>query len=383
LFARKYGFDVLVVIAALEGALEVALRKYSVREPGTAPWFAVPAMTLVVLPLLARRRFPFAAPLVVWLLATTISLVDGRLVTSIGSSTAAGMAAAILLGNLRDASRRLLGLAAVVAGAVIVIYNGPNHAAGDFIFTPLFFAIGWISGFALRQRSSQVEAAEERATHAEWEREAVARIVVAEERSRIARELHDIVAHAVSVMVLQVGAVRHKLPQTLHDEHAALKSVEHAGRTALTEMRRLLGAMRDDDEELALTPQPGLGGLDSLLDEVGRAGLPVRLKVDGEPFPLPAAIDLAAYRIIQEGLTNTLKHAHASHADLLVRYGTDELAIEVHDDGNGKSASDGMGHGLIGVRERVNIHGGTMKAGTATDGGFLLATSLPLKGYGR
>jgi signal transduction histidine kinase len=141
--------------------------------------------------------------------------------------------------------------------------------------------------------------------------------------------------------------------------------------------------MRDDDEELALTPQPGLGGLDSRLEEVGRAGLPVRLKVDGEPFPLPAAIDLAAYRIIQEGLTNTLKHAHASHADLLVRYGTDELAIEVHDDGNGKSASDGMGHGLIGVRERVNIHGGKMNAGTATDGGFLLATSLPLKGYGR
>ena len=151
-----------------------------------------------------------------------------------------------------------------------------------------------------------------RATQAERERDAATRIAVAEEHARIARELHDIVAHAVSVMVLQVGAVRHKLPDALAEDRDALTSVEQAGRTALAEMRRLLAAMRRDGDDVDLMPQPGLDGLGSLLEEIGRAGLPVRLHVDGEPFPLPAALDLSAYRIVQEGLTNALKHARAS-----------------------------------------------------------------------
>src|SRR5439155_21225888 len=155
-----------------------------------------------------------------------------------------------------------------------------------------------------------------RATQAERERDAAARIAVAEERARIARELHDIVAHAVSVMVLQVGAVRHKLPDALAEDREALTGVEQAGRTALAEMRRLLAAMRRDGDEAELTPQPGLDGLDSLVEKVSRAGLPVRLHVDGERYPLPAAIDLSAYRIVQEGLTNALKHARASNADV-------------------------------------------------------------------
>ena len=147
--------------------------------------------------------------------------------------------------------------------------------------------MAWLAGYALRERAEQAEAAEERAIRAEREREAAARVAVAEERARIARELHDIVAHAVSVMVLQVGAVRHKLPDSLAEDRDALRSVERAGRMALAEMRRLLSAMRRDGEEVELVPQPGLDGLDSLLDEVGRAGLPVELHVDGQPFPLP------------------------------------------------------------------------------------------------
>jgi len=207
---------------------------------------------------------------------------------------------------------------------------------------------------------------------------------VAEERARIARELHDIVAHAVSVMVLQVGAVRHKLPDALAEDRDALSSVEQAGRTALAEMRRLLAAMRRDEDDVDLVPQPGLDALGSLLDEIGRAGLPVRPHVDGEPFPLPAAIDLSAYRIVQEGLTNALKHAHASHADVTVCYGSDSLRTEVRDDGVGATASDGLGtshgHGLVGIRERVKIYGGEMTAGTANGGGFVLSTRLPLSG---
>jgi signal transduction histidine kinase len=200
---------------------------------------------------------------------------------------------------------------------------------------------------------------------------------VAEERVRIARELHDIVAHAVSVMVLQVGTVRHNLPAASED-HGLLRGVERAGRTALAEMRRLLAAMRREGDEAELSPQPGLDGLDSLLDEVGRAGLPVELHVDGTPFPLPRGIDLSAYRIVQEGLTNALKHAHASDADVTVRYRPDELEIEVRDNGQGSATNGGLGHGLIGIRERVMIYGGRMTAGTSVEGGFVLSTRLPL-----
>jgi signal transduction histidine kinase len=376
--ARKYGFDVLITIAAIGGVLDVALRNDAVREPRTTHWLVVPAIALVVLPLFWRRRFPFAAPASVWLVAAGASFIDGRLIVFTVSASVAGMVAAFLLGNLGDAVQARVGLVLVICAAAIIIYNDPNHSPGDFIFTPVLFAIGWLAGYALRERAAQAEAAEERATYAEREREAAARIAVAEERARIARELHDIVAHAVSVMVLQVGAVRHKLPQTLEEDRDALQRVEQAGRTALAEMRRLLGAMRRDGDGLDLAPQPGLDGLDSLVEDVGRAGLPVRLHVDGDAFPLPQAIDLSAYRIVQEGLTNTLKHARARHADVTVRYRPDELQLEVRDDGDGASTDDGLGHGLVGIRERVKIYGGEMTAGTAPDGGFILRTRLPL-----
>ena len=378
--ARRYGFDVLIVIAAIECALEVALRHDALREPRTATWFAVPAIVLVVLPLLGRRRFPFAAPVSVWLVAAALSFVDGRLVVFSVTVFVAGMAAAFLLGHLRDAVQARIGLAVVVSGVAIIVYNDPGNAPGDFFFLPVLFAIVWLAGFAMRERAAQAEAAEERASHAEREREAAARIAVAEERARIARELHDVVAHAVSVMVLHVGAVRHKLPEAFAEDADALRGVERTGRTALAEMRLLLSALRRDDEDLELAPQPGLGGLDALLDEVGRAGLPVELHVAGDPFPLPPAIDLSAYRIVQEGLTNALKHARAGHADVTVRYGPTELQIEVRDDGRGSSESDGLGHGLVGVRERVKIYGGEMTAGTAAQGGFVLRTRLPING---
>ena len=181
-------------------------------------------------------------------------------------------------------------------------------------------------------------------------------------------------------MVLQVGAVRHKLPDGARRRTATrCRGVERTGRTALAEMRRLLGAMRSDGEDAELAPQPGLDRLDALVEEVGRAGLPVRLQVEGEPVPAARArIDLSAYRIVQEGLTNALKHARASRADVVVRYAPGELQIEVRDDGGGAAASDGLGHGLVGIRERVKIYGGEMSAGTATGGGFVLSARLPL-----
>jgi signal transduction histidine kinase len=182
----------------------------------------------------------------------------------------------------------------------------------------------------------------------------------------------------MSVMVLQVGAVRHGLPDELAEDRDALQGVERTGRTALAEMRRLLGAMRRDGEGVDLAPQPGLDALDALLEEIGRAGLPVRLHVDGVRAPLPPAIDLSAYRIVQEGLTNALKHAHATQAEVALRYTPDELRIEVRDDGAGAADANGAGFGLVGIRERVKLYGGEMSAGTGEHGGFVLSTSLPL-----
>jgi signal transduction histidine kinase len=375
---RTYALDALVVAVAIGGALEVVIRRDAEGAPDSSLWFAAPAIALLALPLLVRRRYPFAAPAGLWVVAAALSFVDGGLVTFTASATLAGLAAAFLLGNLRDATLTRAGLVLTLGSSALLIYNDPDHSAAQLVFTPLLFGIGWLAGFALRERVEEAEAAEERARHAERERESAARVAVAEERARIARELHDIVAHAVSVMVLQVGAVRHKLPDTLAENREALEGVEQAGRTALAEMRRLLGAMRNDGDDVELTPQPGLDTLDSLLEEVGRAGLPVRLHLDGEPFPLPRALDLSAYRIVQEGLTNALKHARAGHADVTIRYGPDDVQIEVRDDGEGDSASDGHGHGLVGIRERVKIYGGDMTAGTAAGGGFVLRTRLPL-----
>ena len=245
------------------------------------------------------------------------------------------MIASFLLGNLRDALQARIGLAIAVGGAAVVVYNNPAHAPGELVFIPLLFGICWLAGYALASAREQAEAAEVRATQAEREREAAARIAVAEERARIARELHDIVAHAVSVMVLQVGAVRHKLPEELG---------RGRGRAAGRRADRPRGARGDAPaprrdaqrrrRTLELAPQPGLDGLDALAAR-GRPRRACRCGCTSRASPsaLPRAIDLSAYRIVQEGLTNALKHAHAGHADVTVRYAPDELQLEVRDDG--------------------------------------------------
>jgi signal transduction histidine kinase len=376
--AREYWFELLIAVLGIAAMLELIIGRDSPGAPSTSLWLAVPAVAVTVLPLFTRRRFPFAAPAAYWLMATALTFVDGELIPFMVSLFPVGLASAFLLGNVRDNRRAWTGLAIVLGSITTVVYNIPGYLTAELIFIPVDFGIAWAAGFALRERAEKAKAAETRATQAEREREAAARVAVAEERARIARELHDIVAHAVSVMVLQVGAVRHKLPDGLAEDRDALKDVERAGRTALAEMRRLLAAIRPDGDEAELVPQPGLDGLDSLLEQIGRAGLPVELHVDGQPFPLPRGVELSAYRIVQEGLTNALKHARATDAGVTVRYSPDELEIEVRDNGQGSATSDGLGHGLVGVRERVKIYGGEMTAGTATGGGFLLSTRLPL-----
>jgi signal transduction histidine kinase len=366
------------VVAAIGAALEIALRNDPGDEPTTTLWFTIPAVVATVLTLLGRRRYPFWAPAAFWISCAGLSFVDGRLIVFPVTVYLAGLAAAYLLGRLGDVTRGREGLLIVVAAGAIIVLNAPNRNASDVILIPAVFALAWLGGYAFRERDVQATEAEERALQAERERETAARLAVAEERARIARELHDIVAHALSVMVLQVGAVRHKLPDLPDEDREALEDVEQTGRMALSEMRRLLGAMRERGSEVELEPQPGLENLKPLVQRVRSAGLPVHLEIDGEPRALPRALDLSAYRILQEGLTNVLKHAGASHADVVVRHRPDALVLEIRDDGRGTGSGDGLGHGLVGIRERVKLYDGEMSAGPANGGGFVLTASLRL-----
>jgi signal transduction histidine kinase len=377
-FFATWGLDVLIVIAAVASAIGTAVRTDPERPDARLLVLEVVLISLIVLVLLARRQLPFVAPLALWIGAAALSFADGMAITSQAGVFLCGMGSSVLLGALKSGLQARVGLVVVLVGSTLVVYHDPSHDPGDFLFTPVLFAVGWIVGFALRERNQQADAAEERAQRAERDRESTARVAVAEERARMARELHDVVAHAVSVMVLQVGAVRHRMPAQ-SAESEALRNVEQAGRTALAEMRRLLGALRQGDDLLELAPGPGLGDLERLAADVRAAGLDVRLHVRGEPLDLPRSLDLSAYRIVQEGLTNALKHSGGRRAEVTVDYAPDALRLEVRDDGAGTSArSDGLGHGLIGVGERVKAYGGEMSAFVATSGGFVLRAALPL-----
>jgi signal transduction histidine kinase len=216
---------------------------------------------------------------------------------------------------------------------------------------------------------------------AERERDLAAREAVVEERARIARELHDAIAHNVSMMVVQAGAERRVLEGAGRGStHETLQAIEQIGRGALTEMRRMVGMLRGDDDD-PLAPQPGLADLPMLVDQVRDAGLPVEFAVEGEAQPLPVGLELSAYRIVQEALTNALKHAGDAHASVRVRYGPESLELEIVDDGPGAAAPvAGAGHGLVGMRERVALYGGTFAAGRdGAGGGFAVRVLLPVR----
>ncbi len=376
-FFVAWGLDVLIVCAAVSGGIGTALRTDTDRPDGLQLWFEILVVTLIPLLLCARRGWPFAAPAFVWIGSAALSFLDHQLITTQPSVYLCGMGAAVLLGGLRRGVQARVGLLVVLVSAATVIAHDPTESPLDLVFSTSLFGVAWLVGYALRDRVERSEAAEERARRAEQERESAARVAVAEERARMARELHDVVAHAMSVMVLQVGAVRHRLPAG-SEEEGALRNVEAAGRTALGEMRRMLGVLREGDD-LELTPGPGLDDLERLAGDVRAAGLDVRLHVNGDPVALPRSLDLSAYRIVQEGLTNSLKHAGAERADVTLDYTPCELRLEVRDDGHGGAArSDSLGHGLIGIGERVKAYGGDMSAFVAATGGFVLRASLPL-----
>ncbi len=242
----------------------------------------------------------------------------------------------------------------------------------------LAFAIAWLVGRDLRRRRQHVVGLADRAEQLEREREEEARRAVAEERARIARELHDVIAHGVSVIVVQAQAGPH-LVDDPERVRGVFRSIESSARDALVELRRLLGILRAGDEELAIGPQPGLASLEALVEQLRTSGLPVELRIEGERVRLPAGIDLSAYRIVQEALTNVVKHAGGAAAEVVIRYARGELELDIFDDGRGGPVSvNGSGHGLIGMRERAALYGGTLEVGPRESGGYAVHARLPL-----
>jgi signal transduction histidine kinase len=342
--------------------------------------FAV-LLLLVTLPLAVRRRAPAAT-----MLTAAGALVLAATLVTHSRGIPVEVFLAMLLAfysvgaHCEDRRAPLVGAVALAAIAVVDLVRPGffNSSGGSRPGAWLAFAIAWLVGRDLRRRRQRVADLEDRATRLEHDREEKAQRAVAEERGRIARELHDVIAHAVSVIVVQAQAGPHLLDEPKR-VRGVFGSIESSGRDALAELRRVLGILRSEDQQLAIGPQPGLDSLQSLVDQVRASGLPVELRVEGEPFHLPAGIDLSAYRIVQEALTNVVKHAGNASAQVVIRYGPRALELDIVDDGLGGTPSvNGAGHGLIGMRERVALYGGTLETGARNGGGYAVRARLPL-----
>jgi signal transduction histidine kinase len=318
-------------------------------------WWTVPVSAGGALLLLARRRYPLAILVAVTALAAALAL-SGRdwllpavlaIVWTVASRLERQRSLPFTVG-----AAATLGLAAIVGGQNTPRLLGPAA----------FFAAVWLGGDAKRA--------------ADLEREERTRTAAVDERARIARELHDVVTHNVSVMVVQAAAGNDVFESHPERAREALRAVEETGRRALGELRRLLDVTGDGDGTL---PQPGLARVDELVANVRRAGLAVDVSVEGTARELPEALDLSAYRIVQEALTNTLKHAHASQATICVRYREHDLEVEISDDGVGANGTTTDGRGLIGMRERVGLFGGDLETGPAAGGGFTVRARMPVE----
>jgi signal transduction histidine kinase len=356
-------------------------------EPGGAA--AVALVLAQTLPLVWRRRYPL-----------TVSLVTGLSTAAYGLAPWPDLAMPIPIGGVVGmysvaawGSRRAALVAGAVAAVVVVVVMSLPRADADVVdaaFASLALAGAWLLGDRARVQRALAAELQERAVRLEGERADEARRAVASERARIARELHDVVAHHVSMMVVQAEAGPVAVERDPARAAGAFEAIAATGRQALVEMRRLLGVLRGDadgERAASLAPQPGLADVRSLVEQVGRAGLEVELVVEGTQAPLPAGVDLSAYRIVQEALTNAVKHAGPGRARVLVRYGKDDLEVQVRDEGGAGPApvpagGGRAGRGLVGMRERVSLFGGELHAGPAPGGGFTVDARLPLRTSG-
>ena len=328
-----------------------------------------------------RRRWPLG---VVVVAVAAVSLQDefgGRL-----TEHAAGALAALALlfytaGAFLAGRRAWLGLALGLLGLAVHGWIAAESLL-SLPFPALFLMVApWAIGQRLRERRLRENAYRASAERLDAERELNAVAAAFGERARIARELHDVIAHGVSVMVVQAGAARTVMDTDIEQAERALRTVERAGREALTEIRRLLGMLDTDHDLHALTPQPGLADLEELVHRTCAAGLATELCAEGTPVALAPALDLCAYRIVQEALTNAIKHAGSAHATVRLLWTAERLELEIEDDGQGPTTTNGSGagHGLVGMRERAALHGGNIEAGAGTDRGFSVRAELPLQ----
>jgi signal transduction histidine kinase len=339
---------------------------------------------LHTLPLAARRRFPGTV--------LALCVASGLAVAALGlSPIILGLAILVAVYSVAAYGDRwvsLAGLAAAELGSAAVQLTPGRFQTPTVVSNALVIGAAWLLGHFVGVRRAYT-ARLERTAELERTRAEQARRAVAEERLRLARELHDVVAHSISVIAVQSGVGAH-VAQTQPEEAAkALAAIEATSRAALIELRRLLGVLRQEGEPQGdLAPAPGLADLDGLLAEMAKAGLGVRLRVEGTPSPLPAGVDLSAYRIVQEALTNVVKHAGPARAQVTIGYRHQEVRVEVSDDGRGVTAPTGdgrarVGHGLIGMRERVQVFGGDLEVGPGPVGGFRVAARLPFAVDGR
>jgi signal transduction histidine kinase len=336
-------------------------------------------LLLITLPLAARRQRPAAA-----LLTAAGALVVAAFLVSHSNGAPVEVFLAMLIAfysvgaHCDDRPSPLVGAVAVAAiAAADLARPGTFSASGTRPGAWLAFAIAWLVGRDQRRRRQRVGELEDRAERLEREREEQAQLAVAEERGRIARELHDVIAHNVSVIVVQAQAGPHLVGDTKRVV-GVFQAIESSGRDALGELRRLLGILRSGDDQLAIGPQPGLSSLQSLVEHVRASGVSLELRIEGEPVHLPAGVDLSAYRIVQEALTNVVKHAGGAAAEVVIRYRERALELDVVDDGHSRPVDvNGAGHGLIGMRERVALYGGTLEAGTRDGGGYAVRARLP------
>ncbi|MCY7303433.1 MAG: histidine kinase [Thermoleophilia bacterium] len=375
------GLLVLMLVLLVASLVEIWLPA----DPVTRGWGGLRwASTLIALasisPLLVMRRYPVGA------IAVSFAAACGNiLLTAPHQASFEGFVALVVLvygaGAYLEGWRAIRAIVALEAAVVVVgvlLAFGQGYDSLEFLAVTFWFAMAWVVGRLVRSWQQRAEQLERLTTELAAERDARAQAAVEAERIRIAHELHDVVAHNVSVMTIQATAASRILASDPDAARDALASAERTGRETVDEMLILLGVLRERGALEPFAPQPGLAELEALATRVGGAGLPVEVVIEGRPRPLGAGLDLAAYRIIQEALTNALKHAGGGRAQVTVRYTETALELEVVDDGVGSGGGGGTGNGLVGMKERAEMYGGQVEMGRRKEGGWGLRAVLPV-----